>query len=216
MDKRTEYLQAKDYQSFLDSVSGEREIAEYLRTRPQLLYWMLCRRGGHARYVFKEFPLGNRYKADYVVLNSYSGVWEVLFIELEPVNAKFFTKAGTPSQRILGAIKQVDDWRRYFDEHKAQVRSDLVLWAAERDLLRYSSGETPLNLSGNLLADPETYLRDQYYIVAGRRESLNSKEARRKAEYYSAHSVEIISYDRISDVVTDRYANPEYWLQDNG
>lgn len=211
MDKRKEYTLAREYPSLLDSTSGEREVSEHLRKCPQLLYWSLCRSSGHDRYVFREFPLGSSFKADFVVLNSYSGVWELFFVELEPVDSPLFTKAGVASKRLAGAIKQVDDWRRYFDENKAQLRADLVRWAKARDLLGYSSREEPSNFSGNRLADAATYLEARYVIIVGRRESFGPEEARRKAEYRTTHSVEIISYDRISDVVNSRYKNEEAW-----
>ena len=212
MDQSTEYALAKEYPDLLESTKGEREVSEHLRKCPQLLYWALCRGAGHDRYVFREFPLGNSYKADFVVLNSYSGVWEVFFIELEPVDSRFFTNAGIPADRLRGAVKQVDDWRRYFEENKAQVRADFVRWAKQRDLLGYSSGDDPSNYSGNRLADPASYLDAKFKIIVGRRNALNPEEARWKAEFRNRHSVEVISYDRISDVVAARYRNKEEWV----
>ena len=90
-----------------------------------------------------------------------------------------------------------------------QVRADLVRWAKKRDLLSYSSREEPSNRSGNLLADPGSYLDAKYKIIVGRRRDLNPEEARKKAEFRNAHSVEIISYDRINDVVAERYSNKD-------
>ena len=44
------------------------------------------------------------------MLNSYSGAWEDMFVELEPVGDPVFTKAGVPGRRLAGALKQVEDW----------------------------------------------------------------------------------------------------------
>ena len=125
-----EYQDAQDLESFLATTTGERGISAMLLSSPQILYWTLSRGGGHDRYVFREFPLGSRYKVDFVVLNSYSGSWQVNFIELEPVDCRPLTKSGIPSARLAGALKQVEDWADYFSNNKEQVRADLVRWAA--------------------------------------------------------------------------------------
>ena len=102
---KPEYVNPSDFQSFLDAQTGERQVADFIRQKPQVLYWALCGRSGHCRFVFHEFPLGSSFVADFVVLNSYSGVWEVKFVEFEPVDERIFTKAGVPAKRLAGAIK---------------------------------------------------------------------------------------------------------------
>lgn len=161
--------------------------------------------------MFREFPLGSRYRADYVILNSYSGVWEVKFIELEPVDDPVFTKSGVPSRRLSGAIKQVDDWAEYYDVHKEQVRSDLVYWAKNNDILGYDTRDEPSNYSGDKLADPRSYLSESFHIIAGRRNNIDREGHRRKATYTSKHGIEIASYDRILDLAKVRYNDPGPW-----
>ncbi|HJU06967.1 MAG TPA: Shedu anti-phage system protein SduA domain-containing protein, partial [Rhodanobacteraceae bacterium] len=124
MAMQREYISVEDFASYLEKQKGERGISELLRTHPQLLYWTFCRASGHDRYVLREFPLGSRFVTDYVILNSYSGVWEVMFFELEPVECRPFTKAGVPSKRLAAAIKQIDDWSEYFSSHKGLIRED--------------------------------------------------------------------------------------------
>lgn len=206
-----EYISPQDFKHFLDSQTGERGVSEFLHKRPQILYWTMCRRSGHDRYVFREFPLGSQYKADFVVLNSYSGVWEVMFIELEPVDDPVFTKEGKPSKRFSGALKQVDDWAEYFDQNKQHLRSELVRWAKNNDILGYSDGDEPCNFSGQMLADPSSFLTESFHIIIGRRDKLNSDEHRRKATYAFKHRIEVMSYDRLTDLVNDRYSDTVYW-----
>ncbi len=206
-----EYIKPSDFSSFLDNETGERGISKFLENRPQILYWTFCRSGGHCRFVFREFPLGSQYKADFVILNSYSGVWEVMFIELEPVDDMAFTKAGVPSKRMAGAIKQVDDWGAYFDMHKLQVRSELVRWAQSNDILKYDDSDPLSNMSGDYLADPASYLTDSYHIVIGRRDNISSESHKRKAMYKTKRNIEIMTYDRLRDLVNLRYKDPEPW-----
>lgn len=209
----TEYIHPDEFRAWLDSQSGERGALEFFTNRPQTLYWTFCRAGGHCRFLFKEFPLGSRYKVDFVILNSYSGAWEVMFIELEPVDDQVFTKQGVPSKRLAGAIKQVDDWAEYFDVNKSQVRSDLVLWAQSKDILKYDTREFICNMSGDYLCDPETYLKESFHIVIGRRDNISRPSHKRKATYTTKHGIEIVSYDRITELVNMRYQSPEPWLR---
>ena len=212
MRRSDEYVSPSDFRALLDGATGERTISDFLGRKPPVLYWSLCRVGGHMRYVFREFPLGNSYVADFAVLNSYSGVWEVKFVELEPVDEPLFTNSGVAAKRLNGAIKQVEDWADYFEMHKAQVRADLVRWAKDKDLLQYSEGERPSNFSGHLLADPSTNLHESFHIFMGRRDKLTESEHKRKGQMTRRHNIEVASYDRLLDVVSERYKNTEYWL----
>jgi hypothetical protein len=208
----TEYIEPEEFVAFLNADKGERGISDFIANRPQILYWTFCRAGGHCRFVFREFPLGSQYKTDYVILNSYSGVWEVMFIELEPIDDPVFTKAGVPTQRLARAIKQVDDWAEYFDINKDQIRNDIVKWATEKDILGYEDDGIICNDTGDYLVDPSSYLKESYHIVIGRRANLDRASHKRKATYTSKHNIEIVSYDRLKDLVDLRYANPDSWL----
>lgn len=202
-----EYTSPEEFSGRLDAETGERGMQKLLEGRPQILYWALCRAGGHYRCVFREFPLGSRYKADFVVLNSYSGVWEVIFVELEPVDDRILTKAGLPTKRLAGAIKQVQDWRDYFESHKEAVRADLVRWARTKDILGYSDPRVISNHSCNYLESSGTYLKDQYKVIIGRRKVLDASGHQRKARY--SDRVEVMTYDRLKDLVDLRYRDEE-------
>jgi Domain of unknown function (DUF4263) len=210
---KREYINPDAFASMLDRATGERELLRFFAKHPHAIYWTLCRAGGHGRYVFREFPLGSSHVADFVLLNSYSGVWEIKFVELEPVSAKVF-KAGVPAKRFAGAIKQIDDWVTYFERHREQVRADLLRWARTRDLLGYTEREAPSNFSGNLLADPATHLAVSSHVFIGRRSVLSAEEHSQKARYLSRHTVEVATYDRILDLVRDRYKDAEDWLSE--
>lgn len=209
------YVDPASFEALLDNTKGEREISAFLGDHPHVLYWTLCRGAGHSRFVFREFPFGSSYVADFAVVNSYSGVWEVFFVELEPVDSKLFTKAGVPTNRVAGAIKQIDDWRMYLEGNKAGVRADLVRWAKNKDLLGYSDGKDPCNYSNNRLSDPTTVLIDRYWMFAGRRNLTPSDDLARKATFSPGRHIEIATYDRMLDLVRMRYKNKESWTKGN-
>lgn len=210
------YVDPKAFEALLDNSKGEREVSAFLKAHPQVLYWTLCRGSGHMRYVFREFPLGSSYVVDFAVVNSYSGAWEVHFVELEPVDSKLFTKASVPSKRVAGAIKQIDDWRMYFENHKSVVRADLVRWAKKRDLLGYDEGSDPCNYSNDRLSDPNTILFDRYWMFAGRRAQTPSDHHARKATFAPGRLIEFATYDRLLDLVKARYKDKSFWKNADG
>ena len=60
-------------EKIIDSGKGEREVCAFLAKYPEIIRWAFCRTGGHGTWVLKEYPLGSRYKVDYVVITCYSG-----------------------------------------------------------------------------------------------------------------------------------------------
>ena len=109
-----------------NQMSGEREIHAYLKKQPWLILSTFMNAGGHLNYVLPEFSLAGKHFADFVVMQSFSGGWNIAFIELEPVDEKPFIKNGSPSKRLRGAIKQIDDWRTFQDCEKASLCSQIT------------------------------------------------------------------------------------------
>jgi antiviral defense system Shedu protein SduA len=181
----------------------------YLRHNPWVLYWTLCSAGGHSRYVLPGFPLGARYKTDFALVNSYSGAFEVFFVELEPPGDCAFTRAGNPSKRLAGAIKQVDDWRAFFELYQHEVRVTLVSWTKRKDVLGYHPKSEPFNYAGQRLSDPEAPLLDKYLIVIGRSGHQSAETRHRAGRFGRGHSVEVVSYDRLLGLAQRRYASEE-------
>ncbi len=89
--------------------SGERIIHSYLKKHPDLLWDAFMNCGGHSDYVIPEFRIGSRFRCDFVVMQSYSGGWNIEFVELEPVRVSLFNKERTPSKPLRIALNQIDD-----------------------------------------------------------------------------------------------------------
>jgi hypothetical protein len=186
--------------NILGNTTGERDVAKFLADNPVVMRWAVCKTGGHMTYVLKEFPFGSQYKADFVVPMSYSGMWEVNLIELEPHDDMVITKEGIPSNRLNKAISQIHEWREYVEMNPLQFRNDLANWCKKKDLLGIEDKNTePSNFTGNLLRSPETYIKYNYFIFIGKRGKINAEQRKRINQYYS-DGIKIHSYGRVVDI----------------
>jgi hypothetical protein len=193
-------LEAKAIKAF--SKKGEREATRFLKQNPHLVLWGFVRTGGHSKYVLNEFPLGSRYRADFFVPFSYSGVWEIHFIELENTDDPTITQDGKPSQRLNSAISQLHDWNDYIQRNRVSVQQDLSDWCNRKDLLGWhETKKPPSNMTTDRLNDPSIYIRWCYHIIIGRRENV-SKEKRRKMNQLtdSFDRIQIGTFDRFIDI----------------
>lgn len=196
----------------LAQAKGEREIHNFLKDEPLLVWATFMNCGGHSDYVIPEFSLSGKYRADFVVMQSFSGGWNIAFIELEPVDEKPFNQDGSPSKRLRGAIKQINDWHDFEKEDGASLRSDLADAAKkydtlypERNLAREPSCvKMPLR-------DPKTYLCCEYFIVMGRRSHFDEELIHVKSKFPRHHNVEILTYDRFTKVAEKLTQQNKYY-----
>jgi len=185
----------------LKQAKGEREIHAFLKQEPLLVWATFMACGGHSDYVIPEFSLSGKYYADFVVMQSFSGGWNIAFIELEPVDEKPFNKDGSPSKRLRGAIKQIDDWHDFEKEEGASLRSHLADAAQKCDTLypERNLGREPRCVKMPL-RDPKTYLCCEYFIVMGRRSHFDEELIHAKSKFARHHNVELLTYDRFTTV----------------
>ncbi len=198
----------------LNQAEGEREIHAFLKKEPWLIWSTFMNSGGHSNYVIPEFSLAGKHFADFVVMQSFSGGWNISFIELKPIDEKLFIQDGSPSKRLRGAIKQIDDWKNFEYSEKASLCSHLADAAQKYDTLypehnlarEASSVKMPLR-------DPQTYLCCKYFIVMGRRSDLDEKLLHDKSKFDRNHNFELLTYDRFIEVAEnlekqyERYKN---------
>lgn len=196
----------------LEQAKGEREIHAFLKEEPLLVWATFMNCGGHSDYVIPEFSLRGKYYADFVVMQSFSGGWNIAFIELEPVDEKPFNKDGSPSKRLRGAIKQIDDWHDFENDEGASLRSHLADAAQKYDTLYPERNlareprcvEMPLR-------DPKTYLCCKYFIVMGRRSHFDEELIHAKSKFARHHNAEILTYDRFTEVAEKLIQQNEYY-----
>lgn len=184
---------AKEFRRLLDQSTTERQVTPWLKEHPQFLARLV---GGAFAMVFQNVPIGTKHP-DFVVLDSVSAGWWVTLVELEPPGQPLFTKAGNPAARLAGAIKQVDDWRKYVAKERSEVLRRLADYAKRFDLLGASDGAEPLDSRGVALSHHESEIVWFYYVVIGRQHKLDHDEAGRKTDYQNHHNVGIMTYDHI-------------------
>lgn len=197
----------------LDQAEGEREIHKFLKEEPLLVYATFMNCGGHSDYVIPEFSLSGKYYADFVVMQSFSGGWNVAFIELEPVDEKPFNRDGNPSKRLRGAIKQINDWHDFEKEEGASLRSHLADAAKKRDTLYPDRNLAREPWCAKMpLRDPKTFLCCEYFIVMGRRSHFDEELIHVKSKFARHHNnVKILTYDRFIEVAEKLNQQYEYY-----
>lgn len=179
---------------------GERAVHSHLK-RFQRPLWVAFAHGWNAIMVAPEFRFGRRYRADFLVLSSHSGALHASMIEWEPPSSLLYTRRGSESRRLTGALRQVKDWNAWVDDYPEQFRrevADEIERTAKQDrrVPRYRHD----SLRSDLL-DGRTALLSHFAIVIGRRATLTAEDARRRGgESRWRRGVEIATYDRFLDI----------------
>jgi hypothetical protein len=215
MTLKNKFIQA------LDQAEGEREIHSFLKKEPLLVWATFMNCGGHSDYVIPEFSLRGKHYADFVIMQSFSGGWNVAFVELEPIDIKPFywkkinqkKKIASQSERLRGAIKQITDWRNFEIDEGATLRSELADAAQRRDTLypERNLAREPWCVKMPL-RDPKTYLCCKYFIVMGRRSHFDEELIHEKSKFARHHSnSEILTYDRFIEVADKLEQQNEYY-----
>jgi len=180
---------------------GERDVTVFLNKHADILWWSICPTGGHCAYVLKEFQLGNRYRADYVLAYAYSGCWEIHFVEIEPPDDHVINKDGTPSRRLSKAITQIGEWIDFIEINPVSVRQDLAKACMTKDILKWSiAGRRPRNSTSDDLGDPETFIYFNYHIVIGNRWNVSKEKRRRMHQQTRHHLIRVFTFGRFLDV----------------
>jgi len=75
-----------------------------------------------------------------------------------------------------------------------------------KDRLGYSDkGEDPCNLSGDRLADPNTFVHFKFKIVIGRSSRLSEAQRHLVGRYAGHRHAELVTYDRLLRLAEYRY-----------
>lgn len=187
--------------NLLNRKSSEHILSKYLEKYPWTILWTFNPTGGHYKYVFREFPLGNKYRIDFVTLNVDSGSWNATLIELEPCASSIFNKNRTPSRTLAIAIRQVGDWKEFIEDNNKLVREIFYDRIKRKDLLKNSGIIPRSHIVHYDILNPNAVIHFEYKIVIGRRLRDLPYWKDPRARYRSENGIEIVSYDRILDQI---------------
>ena len=192
--------------------NSEREITKFLKKHPSIVVWGFCRTGGNAKYLLNEFPIGTKYRADFVIPFGFSGGWEIHFIELKSPSDSVFTKQGRPSKSFNSAISQINDWQDYIERNRNIIQQDLSDMCIKSDLLNSTLREFPLtNGTADYLHDINSFIDFRFHIIIGRRNNITKDIRRKMNQYKRLSNIKVGTYDRFIDIAENfdkYYKNP--------
>jgi len=156
--------------------NGENDMQKFLEKHPRYLVVKLG--GGHGRWVIPKKRLGSEHVTDFIIGEKHSYGYDWMAVELEPLNVKMFTRKGDPSQRLIHAIRQIQDWRAWLTKNQ-----------------NYAS--RPSKEKGLELIDIDQNIHG--LILIGRRSDIDPKTNALRKQMIKDLKIEIHSYDYLLD-----------------
>ncbi|WP_245154071.1 Shedu anti-phage system protein SduA domain-containing protein [Jeotgalibacillus proteolyticus] len=195
--KNEEYI-SKVSQKFLEKINeqnvNERQILNFINNNQYYLIiaslFNLYDFGHHDAYLFKEFPLGNSYVVDYLLVGKGSGGYEFIFVELEKPSERIFVKSGDLGDTFTKGLRQIANWKRWCENHFLSLRETF-------DKCRSKSADLP----SEFFSSDST--RRHYVVIAGRRKDFEKnseitytiRHEKRKNE-----AIQLLHYDNLYDL----------------
>ncbi|PZF71144.1 Shedu anti-phage system protein SduA domain-containing protein [Taibaiella soli] len=164
----------KDWKGLLDNTKlKEKDYHSFLSAAP---YFFFCPLEAHL--VISKLKLGSEYETDFIVVKEgYSSGTIYEFVEIESPHTKLFDSKGKPSSKLNAALQQIMDWKRFLKSDKTFFKKFLP--------------------TVNTRIDSNSKI--EFKIVIGRR-SDNQEEMEKREQYCDENNIEIMSFDRLSDI----------------
>jgi hypothetical protein len=185
----------EELQEILDRGTGERELLAFLKENPFIITESLSFLG-HPTIVVAEFPIGQSFIADFMVIAPYSGAFDIKLIEIEPPLERIFAKNGVLARRANKALEQVNSWATYIRKNRIEVLRAIEKYGKEKDLIN-GPREKITCTAGCSIFDSTVDVHFNYEIIIGRRDHLSTKELERKTAFKENNDVQITTTDRL-------------------
>jgi hypothetical protein len=104
----------------------EEALQKFLERNPGFLTSLVGTPDNSDLAVIFKPPVGTQYRADFCVLSASQGGAAAYLMEIESSHENLFNKAGTPSQRLAYALKQVEDWKIWINRNPVHYAKELV------------------------------------------------------------------------------------------
>lgn len=142
--------------------------------------------GHHDAFLFKEFPLGTRYVADYLLIGKSSGGYSFVFVEFEHPYIKITLQNGELGEAFRKGINQVTDWKRFLESNFSAISDELKKHC-----------NTKINMPDEMYTFDSS--RMNYVVVAGKRSDFNENTYRVRREYVRDNNIILLHYDNLYD-----------------
>lgn len=177
----------------IDRAKNEREIGEYLKAHIYLLR-ILNEHSWNCVLLAAEFPVGTKYRSDFLILSACSGYWNCILVEMQSPKDKIFTKKQEYSAGLREGFRQIEEWQAYISMNEAAFRDQLADLAADEPA--YCSNAAVHTRASTEIRDPRTVIYYRYKILIGREQSLDTELNRRRNTLIDSRC-EIVTFDRL-------------------
>jgi hypothetical protein len=128
-------------------------------------------------------------------------------VELEPADARLYTKAGTPARRLQAALGQLDDWRQWIKSNKGTFVRDMIERAQQATAydpsaitpasVRFSEPEKIDALWRSFGGYEDCYI--SYAVIIGRWAKLSENQRKRLIYYNQSYEQQtVFTYDQVA------------------
>lgn len=166
----------------------EEAVQQFLAKHDDLLLKTFCPVGTYI--CLPKLRFGTEYVSDFLIVQLWSTVTQIILIELEPPMVSPFTQSGTFARRLNGAIQQLNNWFAWVRENDTYFYDSILrcvreasedAWRTLQYRIKYNS------ISGK--------------IIIGRRSMISEADNNRRAAFFLAsnRTIEIVPYDRLLD-----------------
>jgi len=181
-----------DFESLVFSeTTNEREILNFIReNEAYFIVGSLLKSyfsfGHHDAYAFPEFPLGNSYRVDYVLVGKSSDGWNFVFVELESPNKNITLENGELGSAFRKGENQIQDWDAWIEQYYSFIQEIFN---------KYKNIDMPLPREFAQLDKS----RINYVVIAGRRKDFTEKTYRIRRVKNNNNQLLILHYDNLID-----------------
>jgi hypothetical protein len=167
-----------DWINLLDNANcKERDYHDFLSSNPYFFLTSI-----ESYLVISKLKLGSEYETDFVVVREgYSDGTIYEFIEIESPHTNLFDSTGKPTSKFNSALQQIMDWKRFLKNEKNFFRKFLP------------------TTSTKVINDSKI----KFKIIIGRRTN-NKEELEKRRQYSEEYNIEILSYDRLTEILNSR------------
>jgi Domain of unknown function (DUF4263) len=129
LEQSPTYGEVLDFAELIANEPSEEELQSFISSHPRLLMGIFGFSDDSILAVIAKPSIGGHFFADFGVLLFGQGGCTVALVELEPVNARIFTKRLSPASRYQQSIAQVQEWNDWIRRNIRTFVEDTVTGA---------------------------------------------------------------------------------------